>query len=120
MKCRPEDTVHAIAQSRVVFLPYLLFSSLRLSCVSVVHDPMIPELTLAKVWQAQWFVPGPWRTTDGRSAHRPVSGAMVRRVRAGLRGRADRPGWAGDHRRGGDPSPRGGLAGARPSSRSGV
>jgi len=28
---------------------------------------MIPELTLAKVWQAQWFVPGPWRTTDGRA-----------------------------------------------------
>jgi hypothetical protein len=28
---------------------------------------MIPELTLAKVWQAQWFVPGPWRTADGRS-----------------------------------------------------
>jgi hypothetical protein len=27
---------------------------------------MIPELTLAKVWQAQWLVPGPWRTTDGR------------------------------------------------------
>lgn len=27
----------------------------------------IPELTLAKVWQAQWFVPGPWRTTDGRT-----------------------------------------------------
>src|SRR4051812_42520905 len=25
-----------------------------------------PELTLAKVWQAQWLVPGPWRTTDGR------------------------------------------------------
>ncbi|MHB8647216.1 MAG: DUF2851 family protein [Thermomicrobiales bacterium] len=28
---------------------------------------MIPELTLAKVWQAQWFVPGPWRTTDGQT-----------------------------------------------------
>ncbi len=28
---------------------------------------VIPELTLAKVWQAQWFVPGPWRTTDGRA-----------------------------------------------------
>ncbi len=28
---------------------------------------MIPELTLAKVWQAQWLVPGPWRTTDGRA-----------------------------------------------------
>ena len=28
---------------------------------------MIPELTLAKVWQAQWLVPGPWRTTDGRT-----------------------------------------------------
>ncbi len=27
----------------------------------------IPELTLAKVWQAQWFVPGPWRTTDRRA-----------------------------------------------------
>lgn len=27
----------------------------------------IPELTLAKVWQAQWLVPGPWRTTDGRA-----------------------------------------------------
>jgi uncharacterized protein DUF2851 len=27
---------------------------------------MIPELTLAKIWQAQWLVPGPWRTTDGR------------------------------------------------------
>ena len=27
----------------------------------------IPELTLAKVWQAQWLVPGPWRTTDGRT-----------------------------------------------------
>ena len=27
----------------------------------------IPELTLAKVWQAQWFVPGPWRTADGRT-----------------------------------------------------
>ena len=28
---------------------------------------MIPELMLAKVWQAQWLVPGPWNTTDGRS-----------------------------------------------------
>ena len=28
---------------------------------------MIPELVLAKVWQAQWLVPGPWRTTDGRA-----------------------------------------------------
>jgi hypothetical protein len=28
---------------------------------------MIPELTLAKVWQAQWLAPGPWRTTDGRT-----------------------------------------------------
>ncbi|MGI8691062.1 MAG: DUF2851 family protein [Thermomicrobiales bacterium] len=27
----------------------------------------VPELTLAKVWQAQWLVPGPWRTTDGRT-----------------------------------------------------
>jgi len=27
----------------------------------------IPELTLAKVWQAQWLVPGPWRTTDGQT-----------------------------------------------------
>lgn len=26
----------------------------------------IPEVTLAKVWQAQWLVPGPWRLTDGR------------------------------------------------------
>jgi hypothetical protein len=30
-------------------------------------NPMIPELTLAKVWQAQWLMPGPWRITDGRS-----------------------------------------------------
>jgi len=28
---------------------------------------MIPELTLAKVWQAQWLAPGTWRTTDGRT-----------------------------------------------------
>ncbi len=28
---------------------------------------MIPELTLAKVWQAQWLRPGPWRTTDGQA-----------------------------------------------------
>ncbi len=27
---------------------------------------MTPELTLAKVWQAQWLVPGPWRTTEGQ------------------------------------------------------
>ncbi len=26
----------------------------------------VPELTLAKAWQAQWFAPGPWRTTDGQ------------------------------------------------------
>lgn len=26
----------------------------------------IPEITLAKVWQAQWLVPGPWRLADGR------------------------------------------------------
>lgn len=25
-----------------------------------------PEVTLAKIWQAQWLVPGPWRTADGR------------------------------------------------------
>jgi len=28
---------------------------------------MPPELTLAKVWQAQWLVPGPWRTTAGQA-----------------------------------------------------
>jgi len=28
---------------------------------------MPPELTLAKVWQAQWLVPGPWRTTAGQT-----------------------------------------------------
>lgn len=27
----------------------------------------VPELTLAKVWQAQWLVPEPWRTVDGRA-----------------------------------------------------
>jgi len=28
---------------------------------------MSPELTLAKIWQAQWLVPGPWHTTDGQT-----------------------------------------------------
>ena len=58
------------------------------------HD--IPELTLAKVWQAQWFVPGPWRTTDGRGGRRAVPGAVVGGIRAGFRGRAYRAGRAGD------------------------
>lgn len=26
----------------------------------------VPEVVLAKIWQAQWFVPGPWRLVDGR------------------------------------------------------
>jgi len=30
-------------------------------------DVMPPELTLAKIWQAQWLVPGPWQTTAGQT-----------------------------------------------------
>ncbi len=30
-------------------------------------DVTPPEATLAKIWQAQWLAPGPWRTADGRT-----------------------------------------------------